>query len=262
MNVEEMRGRKKELGYSNEQIAELSGVPLGTVQKIFAGTTRHPRYDTLQALEKVFTSGAATRAVSYLKEPTLARWEKNQGEYDLDDYYAMPEDRRVELIDGIIYDMTAPSVIHQCIIGEIFARLRNHIRKNHGKCLAMMAPTDVRLDMDDATMVQPDILVVCNRKQIDSHRLEGAPDFVVEVLSPSTRKKDYLIKLPKYAQAGTAEYWIVDPDKKKIIVYLLKDDDFCPEIYSFSEKVPVGIFDGSLQIDFAEIYEDIKFLYE
>lgn len=261
MNIEEMKKKKIELGYSNEQIAALSGVPLGTVQKIFAGITKHPRYDTLQALEDSFQGGAPSDPQSVC-ESGVAYQTKKQGEYTLDDYYAMPEDRRVELIDGVIYDMTAPLVVHQYLIGEIFTRLKNYVRQNKGKCMPMMAPTDVRLDMDEKTMVQPDVLVLCNREQIDPRRLEGAPDFVVEVLSPSTKRKDSLIKFHKYADAGVREYWMVDPDKKRIAAYCFEEDDFCPAVYTFADKVPVAIWGGDCEIDFAEIYEEIRFLYE
>ena len=261
MTIEEMKKRKNELGYSNERIAALSGVPLGTVQKIFAGITKHPRYDTLQALDEIFQEKAAP-GCGAVHEPSLAYHTKKQGEYTLDDYYALPDDKRAELIDGVIYDMTAPLVIHQCIIGEIFTQLKNYVRQNRGSCIPMMSPIDVRLDRDDKTMVQPDVLVLCNREQIDLRRLEGAPDFIVEVLSPSTKKKDALIKFHKYADAGVREYWMVDPDKKRIMAYRFLNDDFCPSIYSFADKVPVAVFDGNCQIDFAEIYEEIRFLYD
>lgn len=260
MTLSEMKKRKSQLGYSNEQIAALSGVPLGTVQKIFAGITKHPRYDTLQALRAVFQKEISPSSESVC-EPSLAYQAKKPGEYTLDDYYAMPEDKRVELIDGNIYDMTAPLVIHQCLIGEIFTQLKNYIRQNSGRCIPMMAPTDVCLDRDDKTMVQPDLLVLCNREQIDSRRLEGAPDFIIEVLSPSTEKKDALVKFHKYADAGVREYWMVDPDKKRVIVYRFQNEDFCPEVYTFADKVPVAIFDGNCYIDFAEIYQEIRFLY-
>ena len=102
MTVSEMRKRKKDLGYTNEKISELSGVPLGTVQKIFAGVTDSPRYDTLQALEKIFV-----KEWGMLMESVTAYQVKRQGEYTLEDYYALPDERRVELIDGVIYDMSA-----------------------------------------------------------------------------------------------------------------------------------------------------------
>ena len=120
---------------------------------------------------------------------------------------------------------------------------------------------DVQLDCDDKTMVQPDVMVVCDRDKIINRCLYGAPDFVVEILSPSTSKKDSTIKLKKYKDAGVREYWMVDPDKKKVVVYDWNKSDI-PVVYGFDAKVPVGIFDGECEIDFAEIYEEIAFLYE
>ena len=114
MTVSEMRKRKKELGYTNEKVSELSGVPLGTVQKIFAGVTDSPRYDTLQALEKVFV-----KEWNMLRESVTAYQVKRQGEYTLEDYYALPDERRVELIDGVIYDMSSPTSTHQMLATEI-----------------------------------------------------------------------------------------------------------------------------------------------
>lgn len=120
---------------------------------------------------------------------------------------------------------------------------------------------DVQLDCDDKTIVQPDVLLVCDRNKLKNGRVFGVPDLVVEVLSPSTRKKDILIKYGKYLNAGVKEYWIVDPAKKRICVYEFEKDDF-PVMYTFDDKVPVGIFEGECEVDFAEIYEYTGFLYE
>ena len=186
---------------------------------------------------------------------------KRQGEYTLEDYYAIPDERRVELIDGIIYDMAAPSFTHQLLNGKIYNRLDTFVSKKKGKCVPAMSPIDVQLDCDDKTMVQPDVIVVCDRDKIIDRCLYGAPDFVVEVLSPSSTKRDTAIKLRKYKEAGVKEYWMVDPDKKKVIVYDWTKSEI-PMVYGFDSKAPVGIFCGECEIDFAEIYEEIKFLYE
>lgn len=256
MSIEEMRQRKKELGYTNEKISELSGVPLGTVQKIFAGVTDSPRYSTLMALSKIFGSEA-----DMVKEPAMLYHVKRQGEYTLEDYYALPDERRAELIDGVIYDMSFPTNIHQLLCAGIWEQLKSYIRKKRGHCIPFMAPADVQLDCDDKTMVQPDVFVVCDRSKIINRCTFGAPDLVVEILSPSTRKKDISIKLKKYIGAGISEYWIVDPDKKSVVVYDFAHEEL-PAIYGFNAKVPVGIFDGDCEVDFAEIYEYVSFLYE
>ena len=112
MNIQEMKEKKKEKGYTNEQIAELSGVPLGTVQKIFGGTTTSPRYDTLKALEKIFLPMERYYA-SVVKDASAAYTVKRQGEYTVEDYYALPDEQRAELIDGVLYDMASPETLHQ-----------------------------------------------------------------------------------------------------------------------------------------------------
>ena len=212
MTVSEMRKRKKELGYTNEKVSELSGVPLGTVQKIFAGVTDSPRYDTLQALEKIFV-----KEWSMLMESVAEYRVKRQGEYTLEDYYALPDERRVELIDGVLYDMSAPTPVHQLIGSEIRERLSAYIKGKGGRCIPLVSPIDVQLDRDDKTVLQPDVLVVCDRSKIIRRCIYGAPDFIVEILSPATRKKDLTVKLGKYIQAGVSEYWIVDPDRKSVV---------------------------------------------
>lgn len=259
MTVQEMKKRKKELGYTNERVSELSGVPLGTVQKIFAGVTESPRYDTLLALEKVLG-----RKENVVKEPSACYGReslRHSGEYTVEDYYALPPERRVELIDGVIYDMASPTSVHQMIATEIWQALKNYIRSKNGTCIPMVAPLDVCLDCDDKTMLQPDVLVVCDRNKIMEQCIFGAPDFVVEILSDSTRRKDMYLKLEKYAHAGVSEYWIVDPRKKKIIVYDLSGGDI-PSIYGFDSCVPVGIFSDGCTIDFREIWEYISFVYK
>lgn len=262
MTVEEMRQRKKELGYTNEKISELSGVPLGTVQKIFAGVTGSPRYATLMALSDIFKKEKdMAKEADMIKEPAFSYYARGQGEYTLEDYYALPDERRAELIDGVIYDLASPTNIHQLMGAEIWGQLKSYIRSEGGDCVPFVAPADVQLDCDDRTMLQPDVFVVCDRKKIINRCTFGAPDFVVEILSPATRKKDLGVKLKKYIGAGVSEYWIVDPDKKRVVVYDFAHEEL-PAIYGFDAKIPVGVFGGKCEVDFAEIYEYIRFLYE
>lgn len=260
MTIEEMKQKKKEFGYTYEQIAELSGLPVGTVQKALGGITKTPRYDTLQALEKVL--GQEKRYAQRAGEPQAAYGrQKKQGEYTLMDYYAIPDDCRAELIDGVIYDMAAPESIHQMISGELFLVLKNYVRKNNDKCVVQYAPVDVQLDRDDKTMVQPDILVTCDRSKIKKRVIYGAPDFVAEILSPLTRKTDIHLKTTKYSNAGVKEYWLIDPDKRRVMVYDFVRDDF-PFMYSFEDQIPVRIFEDKCVVDFAEISEYIEFLHD
>ena len=148
MTVEEMKQRKKELGYSNEKLSELSGVPLGTVQKVLAGVTRLPRYETLIALERVLK-----KQTDRIDEALPETSEKRQGDYTVEDYYLIPKERRVELIDGVIYDMASPTAIHQILSTELCNIVRSYISQQKGRCIVMAAPMDVQLDCDDKTMV-------------------------------------------------------------------------------------------------------------
>ena len=255
MTLSEMKERKKELGYSYEQIADMSGVPLSTVQKVFSGATQSPRYDTLLAIEKVLknytTNQISEAAVSYGSYPM-----KKQGEYTVEDYYNWPEDERIELIDGVIYHVSMPSIRHQRIVGEIDFTFKSFVKRKKGKCEIFGAGIDVRLDCDDKTMVVPDISVVCEKDKFTEQYLDGAPDLVVEVLSPSTRKKDMTLKLSKYAEAGVREYWIIDPKKETVIVYeFSREDEADTQIhfYTFANQIPVGIWNAECVVDFAEI---------
>ena len=144
------------------------------------------------------------------------------------------------------------------ILGSMF---RDHIRKNKGECKVYVAPRDVQLDPgDDKTIVQPDILIVCDRNKITDRCIIGAPDFIAEILSPSTREKDLHLKAAKYACSGVREYWIIDPEKRIVLVYFFAESRF-PACYTFSDTIPVEIWDGQLRIDFGEISEEIAWQF-
>lgn len=141
------------------------------------------------------------------------------------------------------------------------ARLLAYVTSKKGACLPIVSPVDVQLDCDDKTMVQPDVIIVCDRNKVIGHCVYGAPDFIVEILSPSTRRKDMVIKLNKYMNAGVKEYWMIDPKKKSVLVYDFANDNY-PMIYGFDAKVPVNLWNGDCEIDFQEIYDYVRFLYE
>jgi len=263
MTIREMNERKRELGYSYEQIAKLSGVPESTVRKVLGGITKAPRHATLAALSKAFCERSITEAKSpgayqiesdalVLSETAAAYGlQKKQGEYTLEDYLALPDERRVELIDGVIYDMSAPTGYHQLIAGRLHAMLLAWISERGGGCMPFLSPVDVQLDCDDKTIVQPDLLILCDKDKYTPARIVGAPDFAAEILSPSTRKKDLFIKLNKYRNAGVREFWVIDPDKRVIMVWYFEQDDY--GIYGFRDVVPVRIYGGELKIDFSVI---------
>ena len=275
MNLEDMKRRKDELGYSCEQIAKLSNVPLSTVQKIFSGITARPRHDTLKALESVLGRselsdwGRIDREEAIRVRETEFHYDacgngkqsrqKQQGEYSLDDYYALSGEQRAELLDGRIYFLAAPPVVHQELVLELAVALKDYIRKKGGECFTGVAPLDVHLiPGDEINLLEPDVFVVCDRKKITAQRIEGAPDLVIEVLSSSTRKRDMGIKYAKYLEAGVREYWIVDPDSRKVVVYKMEKEEL-PIIYTFDEEVPVSIFEEECRVDFSEIAGRLSF---
>lgn len=266
MKLEEMKRRKYELGYTNEMIAEKSGIPLSTIQKIFAGFTLNPRYETRQAIEAVLNESPDKVMETAVTYNAGLGAEKKQGEYTLEDYYDMPDERRVELIDGVIYDMATPSPIHQKLAMELSRPIEEYIRKKKGNCIVFGVPVDTRILKDNKTMVQPDVMVVCDRNKLTHHGVEGAPDLIVEILSPSTKRKDMTVKLSKYIEAGVREYWLVDPEKKKVLVYLSEEEtlmeDLDVKLYGFEDQIPVMIFDGECVIDMKEIYENNRFLFD
>ena len=244
MTIEEMKSRKTSLGLTNEMISEACGIPLSTIQKIMSGTTKAPRKATLEAIETVLYTEEHRRKI---QTP-----EKTDG-YTLDDYYALPDERRVELIDGVFYDMAAPAVIHQKILGELFILFRECINAHEAQCDVYLSPCDVRLDRDNRTMVQPDLFVICGSYDLDAKAFDGAPDLTLEILSPSTRAKDMLLKLHKYQNAGVKEYWIVDPEHNTVLVYDLGSGDFYPAKYSFDDVIPIRISGGKCSIDFSQV---------
>ena len=220
------------------------------------------RYTTLLALEQVLLNERETfsRTVHEAVAPYLT---KRQGEYTIADCDNLPEDVRTELIDGVIYYMSAPTIAHQSIGGYVYTQLFNHIRSKRGQCLPMIAPVDVELDRDNKTRVQPDVLIVCDRSKIINRCVYGAPDFILEVLSPSTKKKDMSIKLYKYLDAGVKEYWMIDPDKKKLMVYDFREgEQMFPSIYGFDQTVSISVLEEPCEIDLKDLYEYIAFLYE
>ena len=277
MTIQEMQNRKTELGYTNEQIAQLAGLPLGTVQKIFAGTTKAPRRATILALEKlledssaqtpssVFTKGGSTSDGSYplssavpspvLKDGSTA-YSAAKPLHTLEDYLALPDERRVELIDGVFYDMASPTHLHQAVLLRLAIELAPYA-DSHPEYELFIAPSDVVLDNDNYTVVQPDLYIVCNEKDCNKLRFYGAPDFIIEILSSSSRYHDQFRKLNKYRLAGVREYWIIDPEKLKITVYDLEHEEL-PETYTFSDTVLVLISGGECAVGFSGILEKIR----
>ena len=167
--------------------------------------------------------------------------------HTIDDIYALPDGERAELIDGQIYYMAPPSTQHQRILNYINTEINMNIRRNKGDCEVFPAPFAVFLDKDDKNYVEPDISVICDKNKITDRGCSGAPDWIIEIVSPGSKQMDYFMKLFKYRSAGVREYWIVDPSKEQVVVYEFEQERM--EQHSFGEEIAVGIYeDFSIKI--------------
>jgi len=183
-----------------------------------------------------------------------ARNYNRDGTYTYADYAKWDDDIRCELIDGKVYMMSAPLLTHQRIIGKLFKQIDTFL---DGKpCEVLFAPLDVCLngkgDKDD-TVVQPDIIVVCDESILDEKRCNGAPSLVIEVLSPSTSKHDRFTKLSKYMNSGVQEYWTVDPEFNGVTVHILKNGKYTVSAYEDTETIPVNVLKGC-KVSLAEVF--------
>lgn len=163
--------------------------------------------------------------------------------YTIEDIYNLPEGTRAELIDGQIYYMAPPSRMHQEISMFLSYSITDYIKQKHGSCKVYAAPFAVFLNKDDINYVEPDISVICDPSKLDDKGCHGAPDWIIEIASPSTQSMDYGIKLFKYRTAGVREYWIVNPVKKVVNVFDFENEQQSG-VYSFGDEIPVTIYPG------------------
>ena len=164
--------------------------------------------------------------------------------FTAEDYWNLPEGVRAELIDGELYEMAPPNRVHQKIVLRISRALDEFIERNNGKCKVYPAPFAVNLNADDTTCVEPDVSVICDPSKLNSRGCIGTPDFIAEVVPPSSRRMDYLTKGSLYSNARVREYWVIDPEKSKTTAYGFENENFVPIIYPFSSPIPVGIYPG------------------
>lgn len=169
---------------------------------------------------------------------------KKEENYTIEDIYALPEGERAELLDGRIYYMAPPNTKHQRLVNYISTEINLYIRNNNGSCEVFPAPFAVFLNKNEANYVEPDISVICDTSKLDDKGCHGAPDWIIEIVSPSSKQMDYYKKLFKYRTAGVREYWVVDPDRSIVTVYNFKADTMIE--YPFGEGISVGIFEGFL----------------
>lgn len=183
---------------------------------------------------------------------------KSNQKYSYADYLSWNEDERWEIIDGLPYMKAAPSRVHQEILMELSKQLAVYLT---GKsCKIYPAPFCVRLDnvkndSDVKNVVEPDITVVCDSSKLDERGCNGSPDMIIEILSPSSVKKDRFIKFNTYEKAGVREYWIVEPDEKLVSVFVLQPDGNYgrPNMYTQNDKISLSIF-SDLEINLESVF--------
>lgn len=166
--------------------------------------------------------------------------------YTSEDYWNLPEGERAELIDGQLYSMAPPSRVHQEIISAINTIIYNYIKSKDGNCKVYPAPFAVNLDADSKNWIEPDISVICDKSKLTERGCSGAPDWIIEVISPSTQSHDYLKKLWLYQKHNVREYWIVNPATKSVMVYDFEHGESAS--YTFDEEIPVAIYNEELKI--------------
>ena len=175
--------------------------------------------------------------------------------YTYSDYLQWDDDTRWELIDGTPYMMSAPNRRHQELLGNLHLLFGNYLK---GKdCKIYLSPFDVRLNADtfDNTVVQPDLLIVCDHSKLDIAGCVGAPDMVVEILSPSTSRYDRTLKFNSYRQSGIREFWVVDPETKTLAIHILKGDEYITQAYTDEDTASVHVLKG-FSIDLSEVFEE------
>lgn len=182
------------------------------------------------------------------KEGFMERKSKNG--YTIADIEALPDGERAELIDGEMFMMATPMTVHQRILVRLILKIGSYIENNKGNCELLPAPFGVYIKKDDRNYVEPDISVICHEEKLDEKGCHGAPDWVIEIVSPSSRKMDYVRKSTLYQETGVREYWTVDPQKEMVTIYKAEQWDL-PVCHSFSERIQVGIY-NDLYLDFIE----------
>ncbi|MCL2249400.1 MAG: Uma2 family endonuclease [Oscillospiraceae bacterium] len=177
------------------------------------------------------------------------------GYYTYADYLTWDDDQRWELIDGKAYLMSAPNYSHQKVSGNFYLQLGNFLKGK--KCEVFYAPFDVRLNADtlDDTVVQPDLMVVCDKDKLSGGKgVVGAPNLVIEILSPSNPNHDRVTKFKKYCETGVHEFWIVDPVAKTVTANILSDGKYISRIYGATDEIPVQALPGFV-VELAEVFE-------
>ena len=162
--------------------------------------------------------------------------------HTIEDIYALPDGQRAELIDGQMYMMAPPSRIHQKLVSQFTKIIGNYIDAKHGVCEVYPAPFAVFLNEDDRNYIEPDVSVICDKHKLTDKGCSGAPDWIIEIISPSDAQRDYGLKLFKYRSSGVREYWIVNPKTRTVNVFDFEHEQASNQ-YSFDDSIPVCIYE-------------------
>ena len=291
MDIHNFKKRKKLLGMTTAQVADMAQLPLSTVSKIMTGETQNASYMTIEILEEAISREEQyQRLMAYFR--AFAEYAAEHGEevsseqfeeiyrqqhnlndapipfavprdsdlymegnlafrpderISVDALARFPESRWMELVDGQLFVDHAPGLSHQDLVQDISAAIRDYIRGNQGGCRVYDTGVNVFLDQDDYTLVIPDIAVICDSSRLQEQGIWGPPDWIIEVTSPSTRTRDYKLKLHKYMAAGVREYWIVDLQNSRVTVNI-NGEPMLVHLYSFGDEIPVGIYENKLKM--------------
>nr|MCR4787071.1 Uma2 family endonuclease [Lachnospiraceae bacterium] len=240
---------------------------VSTVSKIMTGETKNPSYLTIEKLDKVLTREEMRFRVEAYRAAIEAYILKHQDEdFDeqsdhksnlaphnrelltVDVFRELDEDRNCELLDGYLIFNNAPNLRHQEIVQYIGGVIDQYIKDHHDNCRMFNVGVNVRLGERDDTVLIPDIAVVCEPDILDEYGINGAPDWVIEVVSDSSRKRDYNDKMHKYMLSGVKEYWIIDPDRSMVTTYIA-GEPMMAYTYHFEDDIPVLIYDKQLIIE-------------
>ncbi len=280
----ELKNRKKELKMTTAELADRADLPVSTVSKIMTGETKNPSYVTIETIERVLAHEEMCRRVyAYFKllreyldkhpDETVDQIEfekkfrrendvsfsKDSGELtngnlaidkerlNVEFLHEIDEDKQIELINGHLIYNEAPNLKHQMIVQNVGRIIDDFIRFNNGKCRMFNVGVNLYFDEDDNSLLIPDVVVLCDDIKLSESGIIGPPDWIIEVVSRSTRRVDYNEKMHKYMGAGVREYWIVDPEKERVTTYI-EGEPMMAYVYSFDDEIPVYIYDGNLSI--------------
>lgn len=248
MDIKGLNEKRISMKMSYERIAELTGMTIEDVKAVLSGQSENVSYESILAVEQaVFSGDKMPFRYNVLEHrPMMVREEPyryHARKYTEEDWERISEHTRAELIYGRLYMMGQPSRMHQWIVSELMYLIKDFVRKNKGKCKVYSVPFGVRLFKNSSVIVEPDISMICRPDILTDKGCEGAPDWVIEVVSVSNSSYDYNIKLEQYQKAGVRECWIIDPFRRMVLVWL-RD---CPEenkYYSYDEEIKARCLEG------------------